>query len=322
MAKEDVNSRTSLQGKSLRVGVIGLGAMGKQHARIYSEVPGVDLVGVADINPGTVASIAATYQTRAFVDFHELLGQQLDAVSIAVPTTLHAETGIAAASSGAGVLVEKPIADTIENAQKLVKTCQAKGVKLMVGHVERFNPVTSVVKKAIADCQILSVSIARLGPFPPRIRDVGVILDLAIHDIDLARYLTGAEFEKVHSLFSKGDRSGHENSALLSCQMSNGVLVQLTTNWLTPFKVREITVAAKEKYVKGWLQEHKVWEYQRWREDGSYVVKELTVPFAEPLKLELEAFIKSVSEGQEVPVSGEEGLKALTVALECLRPSA
>ena len=307
-----------MEGKRLRVGVIGLGAMGKHHARIYATLPGVDLVGLADIDEKASRSLAKTYGTKGFLSYQELLEQGLDAVSIAVPTSLHREACLAAARAGANVLVEKPIADTIKKAEEMIESCQKARVQLMVGHVERFNPVTSVVKKAMANCEIISITITRLGPFPPRIRDVGVVLDLAIHDIDLARYLTGSEIKTIHSLFSRSDQDGHENGALLSFEMSNGVLVQLTTNWLTPFKVREINVAAREKYIRGWLQEQKVWEYKHWQEDGSYIVKELAVPFGEPLKLELEAFLESLRRGEEVSTTGEEGLKALAVALRCL----
>jgi len=303
----------------IRVGVVGLGAMGRNHVRIYSNIPGIDLVGVSDVNEEITRAVAHTYHTDGFVDYVELLRKGLDAVSIAVPTSLHGEIGVRSAESGASILVEKPIADTIARANQLIETCQRSGVKLMVGHVERFNPVTPVIKKAIEDCEVLSIGIARVGPFPPRIRDVGVILDLAIHDIDLARYLTGSEFKKVYSLYSRDGPNSHEDIALLSFEMENGVLVHLTANWLTPFKVREIDVAAREKFVKGWLQEQKAWEYRQWEENNSYVVKELPVSYGEPLKMELEAFIEAVKGRGDVPVSGEEGLKALTVALECLR---
>lgn len=310
-----------MQERELRVGVIGLGSMGRHHARIYAGLPGVDLIGLADIDDKATRSLADTYRTRGFLDYSELLSRRPDVVSVAVPTSLHRQVCLAAARAGANVLVEKPIAETIESGEEMVTVCRQNKVKLMVGHVERFNPVTRVVKSAMQGCEVLSVTITRLGPFPPRIRDVGVILDLAIHDIDLARYLTGSEFKSVYSLSSKGGPSGHEDNALLSFEMQNGVLVQLTENWLTPFKVREVNVATREKFVRGWLQEQKVWEYRRWREDGSYVVKELAVPFGEPLKLELEAFLQCTRGEQEVPISGEEGLKALKTALECLQLS-
>lgn len=304
-----------------RVGVVGLGAMGKNHARIYAALPGARLVGVSDTDEATAKTVAEMHGTKAFLSHQELFEQGLDAVSIAVPTSSHREICLAAAHAGIHVLVEKPIAESVESAEQMVSACRRNNVKLMVGHVERFNPVTHVVKSAMQDCEVLSVTITRLGPFPPRIRDVGVVLDLAIHDIDLARYLTGSEFKSVYSLFSRSGPGGHEDNALLSFEMQNGVLVQLTENWLTPFKVREINVATREKYVRGWLQEQKVWEYRHWREDGSYVVKELAVPFGEPLRSELETFLKCVRGVQEVPVSGEEGLMALKTALQCLRPA-
>ena len=303
----------------LRVGVIGLGAMGRHHARIYSELPNAKLVGVADLNDELTATTARKYKTKGFGDFHDLLQQKLDAVSIAVPTSLHRDVAIAAAGKGVNVLVEKPIADTIQNAEDMIKSCQQSGVKLMVGHIERFNPIVPVIKKAIEGFHVISITIARLGPFPPRIRDVGIVIDLATHDIDLVRYLTTSEAKKVYSLVKRKSLSEHEDSALISFETESGVLVQLTVNWLTPFKVREINIATREKFVRGWFQEQKVWEYQRWKEDNSYIVKEFSVPFAEPLKLELEAFLTSIENNTGAPIPGEEGLKTLAVALECLK---
>jgi predicted dehydrogenase len=189
----------------------------------------------------------------------------------------------------------------------------------MVGHVERFNPIFPVIKRSIADLSVISIDITRVGPFPPRIKDVGVVIDLTVHDIDILRYLTNSEFRRVQSLITRSLTKDREDTALLTFEMENGVLCHITTNWLTPFKVREITIAAKEKLVKGWLIEQKVCEYERYREDGSYIVKELAIPYGEPLKLEIEAFIKAIKNGDEPPVTGEDGIKALEVALQCLK---
>ena len=305
--------------KMLRTGVIGLGAMGKHHARIYSALSDIVLVGVADLDVKLTSAIAQKYNTKGFTDWKELLRQDLDVASIAVPTSLHRQVAIDAAQAGTHILVEKPIADTVENAEEIIKVAQQKGVKLMVGHIERFNPVTLAIKTSIEDSEIISINITRVGPFPPRIRDVGVVIDFAIHDIDLIRYLTGSEVRKVYSLVSKSNLSKYEDGALLSFKMENGCLAQLTANWLTPFKVREINIATREKFIRGWFQEQKVWEYRQSGEDGSYLVKELPVPFAEPLRLELEAFLESVKNDRKVSISGEEGLKALEIAIQCLK---
>lgn len=303
----------------LKVGVIGLGAMGKHHARIYSNLPDVKLVGVADLDSQLTSSVAEAYGTRPFTDYRQLLHLNLDAVSIAVPTSLHREVTLAVASAGTNVMVEKPIADTLQSSHEMIERCQQKGVKLMVGHVERFNPVSGVLKRSIAGLNVISIDITRVGPFPPRVRDVGVVIDLAVHDIDILRYLTNSEFRTVRSLIGKNLANDREDTALLSFEMENGVLCHVTTNWITPFKVREISIAAKEKFVKGWLMEQKVCEYESYREDGSYIVRELPVPYGEPLELELGAFLNAVKNDEPPPVSGEDGQKALEIALRCLK---
>lgn len=304
--------------KPLRVGVIGVGAMGRNHARIYSQLPGVKLVAIADVDEALAISIAQSYGCKAYVDYANLLEENLDAISIAVPTTLHKKIALDAINRGISLLIEKPIASTVADAHEIIEAMQQKGVKLMVGHIERFNPIVPVIRKSMKGTEVISINITRVGPFPPRIKDSGVISDLAIHDIDLARYLTCSEFKKVHSLVSRTNLTRHENGALLSFEMENGVLVQLTANWLTPFKVREISVATREKFIRGWFQEQKVLEFMRWEEDNSYVVRELPVPFAEPLKLEMEAFIRAVREGSEPPISGYDGLIALRIAETCV----
>jgi UDP-N-acetylglucosamine 3-dehydrogenase len=303
---------------NLRTAVIGLGAMGRHHARIYASSADVELVGVADLNGEIASSVADTYGTRPFTDYRQLLHLMPDVVSVAVPTSLHREVVLVAADAGSNVMIEKPIADTLESGQEIMARCRQRGVKLMVGHVERFNPVSGVLKKSIFGLDVISIDITRVGPFPPRISDVGVVIDLAVHDIDILRYLTGSEFRTVRSLIGKNLAGDREDTALLSFEMENGVLCHVTTNWVTPFKVREITVAAREKLIKGWLIEQKVCEYERYQEDGSYIVRELPVPYGEPLELELSAFLDVVRNDEPPPVSGEDGLKALEVALRCL----
>lgn len=168
----------------IKVGVIGVGTMGKHHARVYAGLSDVELVGVADVNEDVV---------------HE-------------------------------------IADTVENARRIIKSADKNGVTLMIGHIERFNPIIPVIQRSIGNSDIISIDVTRVGPFPPRIRDVGVVIDLATHDIDLIRYLTNSGFKKIYRLTSK-NISKNENFAILSFEMENGVLTHITTNWLTPFKI-------------------------------------------------------------------------------------
>ncbi len=303
----------------IRAGVIGLGAMGKHHTRIYSELSEVELVGVADLNNELASTIAQEYGTKPFTDYKELLRLDLDVVNIAVPTSLHRDVSLAAANAGAHILVEKPIANTARNAFEIIDKCEQKGVKLMVGHIERFNPIIPVIKKRMANVNIISIDITRVGPLPPRIKDVGVVIDLAIHDIDLIRYLTNSEFRRIQSLVTRNLTNDREDVALLSFETANGILCHITANWLTPFKVREISIAAKEKLIKGWLIDQKVSEYERYQEDDSYTIRELAVPYGEPLKLEIEAFLSAIKNDEQSPVTGEDGLKTLEIALQCLK---
>jgi len=300
----------------VRVGVIGVGSMGKNHVRLYSELPDVELMGIADANESLVNSTAKKYNIKSFVDYRKLLKENLDAVNICVPTSLHKMVVIDAANAGVNILVEKPIADTVENAKKMITVCEKNDIKFMVGHIERFNPIIPVIKKSLEESNAISISISRVGPFPPRIKDVGVVVDLAIHDIDLIRYITNSEFKKVFKLTSK-NVTKYEDTAILLFEMENGTLAQITTNWLTPFKIREINIATKEKFIVGRFIEQKVMEYSKYKRDGSYISKELTVPSGEPLKLELESFVKSITANKEPVITGYDGLKALEIATKC-----
>lgn len=300
-----------------KVGVIGVGAMGKHHTRVYTELPNVELAGIADINKDAVYRTAEQYNTKPFVDYKELLKCGLDAVSIVVPTSLHAEVAVDTANAGVNMIIEKPIADTVENARKIIKSARENGVTLMIGHIERFNPIVPVIQKTIENTDIISIDIIRVGPFPPRIKDVGVVIDLAIHDIDIIRYLTKSDFKKIYGLTSKNIYE-NEDVAILSFEMINGVLAHITTNWLTPFKAREINIATKEKFIKGLFIDQKVWEYSKYEEGVSHTIKELSVPLSEPLNAELHAFLNAINGNKEPPITGEDGLKALEVAVKCL----
>jgi predicted dehydrogenase len=273
-------------------------------------------VGVSDVSLESAEKVAVQYKTKAFSDYRDLIKAGVDAVTIAVPTTLHRKIALDFIDNGVHVLVEKPIADTLEAGREIIQRAKEKDVKLMVGHIERFNPIIPVLKKSIESSKVISISITRVGPLPPRIKDVGVVVDIGVHDIDLIRYLTGSEFKKIFSL-AQASVAAKEDIAMLSFVMDNGVLAHITTDWLTPYKVREISISTKEKFIRGNFITQKVSEYSSW-ENSSYIVKDLFVPFGEPLMLEQQAFVKSIRDNTPVPVSGEDGLKALEVALKCL----
>jgi predicted dehydrogenase len=305
--------------RSLRVGVIGAGVMGALHARVYSEMKGVRLVGVADVDPRRAEDVAARHDTRPFADHCALFDTRLDAVSVCVPTSLHMEVTLQAIDRGVSVLVEKPIAATLEEADQIINAAQRAGIALMVGHIERFNPAVTALKQAIAGHHLISLSMTRVGPIPPRVSDVGIIVDLAVHDIDLAHYITGAEFDQVVA-FTAVPQSGREDTALLLFRMASGVLVQIQANWLTPYKVRRIQAAAREILVDADLLSQQVRTFGGYQLDGSYTTRDVPVRMSEPLRAELEAFLDAVVGRAPPAVTGDDGRRALDVALRAARP--
>ena len=227
-------------GTRVRVGVVGCGVMGRNHARVLSEIGLADLVGIADPDPAVVDPVAATLGTRAVPTIEDLLDLGCHALVIAGPTHLHHALASTAIARGVHVLVEKPIASNPEEGRDLVQRARAAGVTLMVGHVERFNPAVQAIKDAIRGEDILSIAITRVGPFPPRMSNVGVVIDLAVHDIDLIRWFTESDIVEVQPQF-KSAVAEREDIALLQFRTASGVLAHINTNWLTPFKARTST---------------------------------------------------------------------------------
>src|ERR1051326_7604237 len=307
-------------GRRLRAGVIGVGVMGSNHARVFAELPGVDFVGVADPDRIQAHSVAQALGCAEFPDSATLLDAGVEAVSIAAPTEVHQEVALACIARGVHVLVEKPIASTIEEGRAIVAAARRAGVTLMVGHVERFNPAVQAIKDALRDEDILSIAITRVGPFPPRMSNVGVVIDLAVHDIDLIRWFTDSEIVEVQPQLSSAVAE-REDIALLQFRTASGVLAHINTNWLTPFKARNVTVATRRKYVMGDLLTRQVTECFGFRPDGSYSMRHLSVGHAEPLRAELSAFLATIRDGSVPAVTGEEGVASLEIAMRCLRPA-
>jgi hypothetical protein len=215
------------------------------------------------------------------------------------------------------VLVEKPISSSVEEGREIIAAARRSGVTLMVGHVERFNPAVQAIKEAIREEDILSIAITRVGPFPPRMSNVGVVIDLAVHDIDLISWFTESDIVEVQPQLSSA-KAEREDIALLQFRTASGVLAHINTNWLTPFKARTVHVATKRKYVIGDLLTRQVTECFGFQPDGSYSMRHLSVGHAEPLRAELAAFVTAVRSGQRPPVSGEEGVASLEIAIRCL----
>ena len=294
----------------MKVGIIGVGEIGQNHVRVYHEL-GADIVGVADLNEEKVTKVARQYQTRAFTDYRELLRQSLDAVSIAVPTISHREVALATIEHKANLLVEKPIADSIAHGEEIITAAEKTGVKLMVGHIERFNPAVIKLKDIIEQGtlgKIILLSARRVGPFASRIADVGIITDLATHDIDIARYILAKEPVRVFAKLS-GIRNKKGDCALIILDFGDAT-ASIEVNWFTPQKVRSLVSTGTEgiayvDYIEQNLEVHNMaWKMIPRFKKG------------EPLKLELKHFLECIEFDMQPLVSGYDGLKTLEIALD------
>jgi UDP-N-acetylglucosamine 3-dehydrogenase len=292
----------------MKIGVIGLGSMGWNHARIYSNL-NYDLV-VVDINEELARKASKEFSAEYSNDYKNI---KVDAVSIAVPTSLHYEVASYFLNKGVHCLVEKPITKTIEEAEKLIKISKEKNVKLMVGHIERFNPVVRKMKEIIEKeilGKILVINTRRVGPFPLKVIDTGIIVDLAIHDIDVVRYLYEKEPVKV---FSKYGRIKHiyEDYAILLLDFGESV-ASIEVNWFTPHKVRNVVITGTNGIAyMDYIEQSIVIYNSNWKMEPK-IEKE------EPLKLEIQHFIECIEKNKEPLTSGEEGLKNLKIAYMCL----
>ena len=201
--------------KNISAAVIGVGATGKNHARVYSELGGVELVSVSDVNRANAKKIAEKYKCAHYSDHKEMLKEEdIDVVSVVVPTNHHTKVSLDCIERGVNTLVEKPIADTIENAEKIIDAVRKSKIKFTVGHVERFNPAVIELKKRLNGNElgrVFKVSAHRVGPFPKRIQDVGVVVDLATHDIDVMRYLLESEVKRVYAEAERRIHTTHED---------------------------------------------------------------------------------------------------------------
>ncbi|TAK11133.1 MAG: Gfo/Idh/MocA family oxidoreductase [Anaerolineae bacterium] len=316
----------------LKVAVIGVGSMGRNHVRVYSEMPGVELVGVADANPAAAEAIGAKYGVPAFADYNDLLAKaQPDAVTIAVPTALHEEVAGAALEAGAHVLVEKPIAATLEQGRRLIALAEQHNRKLMVGHIVRFNPALQMLKQKLNDGELgrtFQIVCRRAGPFPARIRDVGVVVDLAPHDLDVMRFLTDSEPVRIFAEVERRVHTEHEDLMLGLVRFANGVIGHLEINWLTPTKMREVLVLGERGMFRVDDLTQDLYFFENAETEGDLwgalqAIKGVSegrmvrfaVPRQEPLKLELQAFVDAVASDRPVPVGGVDGLQALKLAL-------
>ncbi len=295
------------------VGVIGVGSMGYNHVRIYSELENAQLVAISDMVRGTLDNVSKEFNTIGYVDYDNILQiEDIEAVNICVPTVFHHDVAIRAIEAGKHVLVEKPIASELNEAEEMINAAKDAGVKLATGHVERFNPAVRVAKDLIDSGEIGDVVTAnakRLGPYPPRIRDVGVATDLAIHDIDIFNYLFDSKANTVYAnMSSRLKNCEFEDHAEILTKYDNGILSILETNWLTPYKKRQLNITGVDGIITVDYGNQTVTLYK----ENNYV-ENVKVANKEPLKEELRSFINSIQNDTTPEVSGEDGYEALRI---------
>ena len=308
----------------MKTGIIGVGSMGKNHARVNSEM-GV-LAGIADSNEAVARPLAERFGVEYFSDYRDMLAS-VDAITVATPTVTHYQIAMDAIEAGKHVLVEKPICPTLEEAEKLVKAAEDAGIVLAVGHIERHNPVVKFARESIEQGKfgdIVSISARRVSTFPGRISDVGVLLDLGIHDIDVIRYLAQSPVKTVYALGGKRQNDKFEDHANILLEFENGILGFVEVNWLTPMKVRKLSITGLKNYVE--------LDYMRQCADVSssqvsgtldtndlyrlpieFDIRHVSLKKQEPLRNEHEDFVRAIETNTQPLVSGEDGMQTLRV---------
>ena len=309
--------------EQLRAGVIGVGHMGTNHARIYRELPEAELVGVHDADRSRSEEVADEFDTTAMA-LPELLSR-VDVVSVAVPTVYHAETVRGCLDAGVHVLVEKPFVDDLSEGRALVELANERDLALQVGHVERFNPAVQTLADLRTELDVISITANRLGPPVDRAIEDTVVFDLMVHDLDIVLSMLEAD---VASVCAAGSLNGEYTTATL--QAEDEVIGRLTASRVTQEKVRELTITAAEcrvklDYTAQSIEIHRssLPEYVK-DGDGVHhrhesVVEQLYVEKREPLKNELASFIDAARTGREPLVTGEDGIRVLELAREIER---
>ena len=304
---------------TLRVGVIGVGHLGFHHARIYSSLDGVQLVGVVDSDIDRAMKASAEFGAPMFTAVEELLAEGVDAVSVVVPTSAHRDVAVQCIEAGVDALVEKPIAATIDDAEAIVNTARARERILQVGHIERFNGAVVALMEAVKHPRFIECH--RLSPYPNRGDDVSVVLDLMIHDLEIVQALVGGSVTQVDAIgvpvFSK-----FEDIANARIRFDNGCVANITSSRVSMEKMRKIRIFAGDAYVSTDYSAQEVTMYRKKPGDlppditpmEMIEIEPLDVHKEEPLKRELESFVTCVRERARPLVSGDDALAALRLA--------
>jgi predicted dehydrogenase len=317
----------------LKAAVIGVGSMGRNHARVYREMENeVSLVGVVDTDSKTAAKVGATFSAKPYTDYVEMIEEaKPDVVSLAAPTSLHCKIGCDLLRRGVNVLVEKPIAVTVKEGETMIETAQQAGMVLAVGHIERFNPVVIELRRRLREGmagRVYKIHAQRLSPYPSRIYDAGVVIDLASHDIDLLRYLMQDEIVRLYGETLQTINSDREDLFSGLVRFRSGAVGDLDVNWITPTKVRRLTVTGSRGMFRCDLISQELYFYEneiapsQWdtlsilRGVSEGNVLGIRINRVEPLASELSDFVKAVKTGSKPLITGEDGLETLKVAYE------
>jgi predicted dehydrogenase len=324
-------------GRELRIGLAGLGSMGRNHLRILASRRDIRLVAIADPVAAALSTAVASSGAQAFDEPLAMIAEaELDALIVAAPTTSHVPLALAAIDRDIAVLVEKPLAESAEEGERIVTAARRRGVPVQVGHVERFNPAVLELGRLIKAgwlSSIYSIASRRAGPFPARIRDVGVTIDLATHDADILSWIAGERPSRVYAETAQRIHASHEDLLFGLLHFPSGATGMLDVNWLTPAKRRQLVVVGEEgmfelDYLTQRLTFTRATDTTNPRLIGGYAptfegdVAELPVVSGEPLAAEIEAFLRVVREGGRPLVDAEDGLWAVAIATSLLTAAA
>ena len=294
----------------LKVGVIGLGSIGKHHARIFSDLKDVKLVGVVDTNPGQAEKIASAYSCKPYANYMEII-KSIDAVSIAVPTITHHQIAMDFLRSDKDVLLEKPITSTIQEAEEIISEAEKRDLILQVGHLERFNSGVSLISSMIEKPQLIESR--RMSPFLGRSIDIDVTLDLMIHDIDIILSLVNSD---ISDLRATGARVLTDNIdvAYAWIEFKNGCIAEAVASRIASEKNRELKIFQNNAFLTLDYQSQEVSSFRKL--DGSIDKDTRKAEETEPLREQLKSFIECVRHRKQPIVSGHEGMEALKVVLK------
>ncbi|PZO55365.1 MAG: oxidoreductase [Phormidesmis priestleyi] len=310
--------------KPIKIGVIGIGSMGQHHARVLSRLKDVQLVGVSDVNVERGLETASKYQVHYFEEYSKLL-PYVDAVCVAVPTRLHHSVGMNCLKAGVHVLIEKPIAASIAEAESLVNAAADYNCILQVGHIERFNPAFKELHNVLKTEDMLAIEARRMSPYSARANDVSVVLDLMIHDIDLILELANSPVAKLTASGCKGHNSPFLDYVTATLGFANGIVATVTASKVTHRKIRTISAHCRNSLTEADFLNNKILIHRQttencmadygqvmYRQDG--LIEQVYTSNTEPLHAELEHFVNCVRGGDQPSVGGEQALKALRLA--------